>query len=309
MSPTRSGYKELGLELVEPLQDQPRKSRRPPMADEKKDEGAGDPIKILLEEALERQRNAMMDSFAQILQRLPRGDASASNSYSGNATPFKVQVNFEIPIFEGQIDADAVDKWLNLLDGYFSVHEFSSREKIVFALLKAAPHVKDWWETYCEQKDESTGSLFSAAPTWNSFRDAIKEQYYPVGSYEDKYIKWTTLRQGRDQDVPEFTNIFHTLRTQLGIKDSELHLVLKYRGCLHRYIQEEMEFLEHLLTRHSIPIRCQNRAKVQTEEARLWICKSEAQRTKPRRGDPRQPVEAARKEQHHEAEEGHRKVV
>jgi hypothetical protein len=153
------------------------------------------------------------------------------------------QVNFEIPIFEGQIDADAVDKWLNLLEGYFSVHEFSSREKIVFALLKAAPHVKDWWETYCEQKDESTGSLFSAAPTWDSFRDAIKEQYYPVGSYEDEYIKWTTLRQGRDQDVPEFTNLFHTLRTKLGIKDSEQHLILKYRGCLHKYIQEEIQFL------------------------------------------------------------------
>ena len=67
MSQPRSGYKELGLELVEPLQDQPRKSQRPPMANEKKDEGAGDPIKILLEEALERQRNAMMDNFAQIL--------------------------------------------------------------------------------------------------------------------------------------------------------------------------------------------------------------------------------------------------
>ena len=120
------------------------------MADEKKDKGARDLIKILLEEALERQRNAMMDSFAQILQRLPRGDALASSSYSGNSTPFNVQVNFEIPIFEGKIDADAVDKWLNMLDGYFSVHEFSSRENIVFTLLKAAPHVKDWWETYCE---------------------------------------------------------------------------------------------------------------------------------------------------------------
>eukprot|EP00253_Pinus_taeda_P022154 PITA_22154 len=160
----------------------------------------------------------MMDSFAQILQRLPRGDASASSRYSGNATPFKVQVNSEIPIFKGKIDADAVDKWLNLLDGYFFVHEFSSREKIVFALLKAAPHVKDWWETYCEQKDESTGSLFLATPTWNDFQDAIKEQYYPVKSYEEKYIKWTTLRQGRDQDVPEFTNIFHTLRTQLAYR-------------------------------------------------------------------------------------------
>jgi len=120
------------------------------MVVEKKDEGLGDPIKILLEEALERQRNAMMDSFAQILQQLPRGDASASNSYSGNATPFKVHVNFEIPIFEGQIDGDSVDKWLNLLDGYFFVHEFLSQEKIIFALLKATPHVKDWWETYCK---------------------------------------------------------------------------------------------------------------------------------------------------------------
>ena len=53
MSPTRSEYKELGLELVELLQDQPRKSRQPPMADEKKDEGVGDPIIILLEEFLE----------------------------------------------------------------------------------------------------------------------------------------------------------------------------------------------------------------------------------------------------------------
>ena len=87
------------------------------MADEKKHKGVGDLIKILLEEALEQQRNAMMDSFAHILQRLPRGDASTSSRYSGNATPFKVQVNFEIPIFEGKIDADAVGKWLNLLDG------------------------------------------------------------------------------------------------------------------------------------------------------------------------------------------------
>ena len=169
MSPTRSGYKELVLDLVEPLQDQPCKPRQMPMGDEKKDEGAGDSIKILLEEALEKQRNAMMDKFAQILQRLPTSGASASGSHSGGATPFKVQVNFDIPIFEGQIDADVVDRWLNLLEGYFSVHDFFDREKIIFALLKAAPHVKDWWETHCEKKDKIEPSLFSVVPTWNSF--------------------------------------------------------------------------------------------------------------------------------------------
>jgi len=37
------------------------------MADENKDKGARDPIKILLEEALEQQRNVMMDNFSHIL--------------------------------------------------------------------------------------------------------------------------------------------------------------------------------------------------------------------------------------------------
>ena len=64
MSPTRAGYKELGIDLVEPWQDHPRKSRWPPMGDEKKDKGTEDPIKMLLEEALEKQRNVMMDNIA-----------------------------------------------------------------------------------------------------------------------------------------------------------------------------------------------------------------------------------------------------
>ena len=132
----------------------------------------------------------------------------------------------------------------SIIEGYFSVHDFSYRERITFSLVKVAHHVKDWWETYCVRKDEEETSIFSTIPTWNSFWDSIKGQYYLVGSYEDKYIQWTTMRQQRDQDVHELTDLFHTLCTKLGIKDSEKHLVLKYRSCLHRYIQEEMEFLD-----------------------------------------------------------------
>jgi hypothetical protein len=173
---------------------------------------------MFIEESLTQQRNEMMDSFVQILQRLPTGDASSS---SGGVAPFKVQINFDIPIFEGYIDAYVVDKWLNLLEGYFFVHKFSNREKITFALLKVVPHVKDWWENFCEQKEIKEPSLFTVTTTWESFRDVIKEQYYPVRSYDDLYTKWTTLRKERDQAVPDFTNIFHTLRTKMGIKDSE----------------------------------------------------------------------------------------
>ena len=79
------------------------------MAEEKRDDGAGDPIKSLLEEALEQQRNGMMDSFTQILLRMPAAaSASSTSSRFRDATPFKVQVNFDIPLFKGQIYIDSI---------------------------------------------------------------------------------------------------------------------------------------------------------------------------------------------------------
>jgi hypothetical protein len=44
--------------------------------------------------------------------------------------------------------------------------------------------------------------------------------------------------------VPEYTNIFHTLCSNLGIKDFEWHLFFKYCSGLHRYIQIEMDLLD-----------------------------------------------------------------
>jgi hypothetical protein len=110
-------------------------------------------------------------------------------------------------------------------------------------LLKIVPHVKDWWETFYEEKETDEPSLFTVMATWESFRDAIKEQYYPVESYDNLYTKWATVHQERDQPVPNFTNIFHTLHTKLGIKYSKINHLLKCHNARNRYIQDEMEFL------------------------------------------------------------------
>jgi transposase InsO family protein len=66
--------------------------------------------------------------------------------------------------------------------------------------------------------------------------------------------------------MSEYTNIFHTLHSKLGIKDFERHLFLKYRSGLHRYIQTNMDFLDissrktttlflfnHVMTRFGVP--------------------------------------------------------
>ena len=108
----------------------------------------------------------MMDNFSQILCQLPTtSDASTSNAHSGSAPPFKVQVNFDIPIFEGQIDADGLNKLVNLLEVYFSDYSFFDRENITFTLLKDVPHVKYWWDTYCEKTSIEESKKFGTKPT------------------------------------------------------------------------------------------------------------------------------------------------
>ena len=118
----RSGYRELGLKLVSLEEKYSRTPKKPSMVGENKYDGTGDPFKMFLKESLVGQRNEMMENFAQILRHMPTREASSS---SDHATPFKVHVNFDIPLFEGMIDADVVDKWLNLLKGYFRSTIFS----------------------------------------------------------------------------------------------------------------------------------------------------------------------------------------
>jgi hypothetical protein len=68
MSPTRSRYKELGLELVSLEEKISRTPKQPLMEGEKKYDGTGDPFKMFLEESLMQRRNEMMESFVQILR-------------------------------------------------------------------------------------------------------------------------------------------------------------------------------------------------------------------------------------------------
>jgi hypothetical protein len=148
MSPTRSEYRKLGLNLVSLEENFSHMPKKLSMVEENKNNREDNSINLLLEQALSRERDEMMENYFHILQCLliTTGAYSSRNHFRGTL-PFKVQVNFDIPIFEVQIDAYALEKWLNLLEGYFSSHNFSNREKITFSLLKSLLDFKHWWKT------------------------------------------------------------------------------------------------------------------------------------------------------------------
>jgi hypothetical protein len=118
----------------------------------------------------------------------------------GGVSPFKVQV--EIHLFEVNIDANALEKWLNLLEGYFSVQKFSYIEKITFTLFKVLPHVKDWWKCYWKIHDEDDSKKFRKKTTWVDLVGTLEDELFSVGNYDYQYMRWKTLCQEIDQMVP-----------------------------------------------------------------------------------------------------------
>ena len=60
----------------------------------------------------------MMDNFSQILRRMMTlADTPSTSSHFGGVTPFKVQVNFDIPLFEGNTDSDSLEKMVDSVRG------------------------------------------------------------------------------------------------------------------------------------------------------------------------------------------------
>jgi hypothetical protein len=146
------------------------------MEEEKRDEKAGYPFKMLLEEALVRQRNEMMDNFFQILRRLlmVAAEASSTSNHFASVTPFKVQVNFDIPLFEGQIDVDAIEKWLNMLEGYYYVQKFSTVKRSPSRSLNPFP-ISELGGKVTGRGTPQMNLHYLGENTWVAFVDALKE--------------------------------------------------------------------------------------------------------------------------------------
>ncbi|KAF6135279.1 hypothetical protein GIB67_021641, partial [Kingdonia uniflora] len=86
----------------------------------------------------------------------------------------RINLKIEIPVFDGSIDAEILDNWLDRLELYFSINEYSNAQQICFVTLKFASHTLTWWKSY--QKCHDVGSL-----SWKEFKILVQKQFYPIG--------------------------------------------------------------------------------------------------------------------------------
>nr|CAD1835497.1 unnamed protein product [Ananas comosus var. bracteatus] len=112
--------------------------------------------------------------------------------------PFKVEAKFEIPNYNGIVDAEKLDVWLDQLETYFDLYNYSNAEKVTFAKLKLVGHALTWWKATLQT---SANEDF----TWSLFKRLICQEFYPMGYEEERWKRCHVLRQRRDQTVQDYT--------------------------------------------------------------------------------------------------------
>ena len=97
----------------------------------------------------------MFYHFNEILMRVTANSReSSTRSHSDKISPFKVQMNLDIPKLEGNIDAICVSNWVQQLESYYAVNQLYEVEKITIASLKISTSVHCWWENLSKKMEK-----------------------------------------------------------------------------------------------------------------------------------------------------------
>ncbi|KAK1377226.1 hypothetical protein POM88_033419 [Heracleum sosnowskyi] len=158
-----------------------------------------------------------------------------SHRGGSNFQNLKIDFKVELPMYDGSVDVEKLDDWIERLETYFTLYGFSSKEKIIFATLKLSSHALMWWKSYRKYcNDEKTVS-------WRKFKELLKKQLYPVGFVEERWQKWYNLRQKFNQLVQEYTTEFQNQAMVLDIPLEDYSIYMKYVAGLNEYIRKELK--------------------------------------------------------------------
>jgi hypothetical protein len=118
----------------------------------------------------------------------------------------KLDVKFELPIYDGEVNAERLDNWVRQMEVYCSVQQIKDEAtQIKLASLRLASTSLIWWQSKLQNKRQQVGNVF---PSWKSFISSLRKQFYPLGYKDKALIEWQDLKLRKGKTVQEYTDGF-----------------------------------------------------------------------------------------------------
>jgi hypothetical protein len=179
-------------------------------------------VKVLYDDYLERKRPILGESSKfkseegeDPPQNPPSPTSSSSSSSKSTARKnshkhkqdmplLKLDVKFELSMYDGEVNAERLDNWVRQMEVYCSVQQIKDEAtQIKLASLRLAGTTLIWWQSKLQNGTQQVGNVF---PSWKVFVSALRKQFYPLGYKEKTLIEWKGLKLRKGQIVQEYTD-------------------------------------------------------------------------------------------------------
>lgn len=152
-----------------------------------------------------------------------------------NSPLLKLDVKFELPTYNGEVDAEKLDNWIKQVEVYCRIQKFTDdASKIQLATLCLGGTALIWWESRTQEDLSRYGKIISS---WFEFTTTLKKQFYQLGHMQKAVMNWQSLRQEKGQSVQEYTQEFRKRALIFGVPLYTQETLLKYIGGLHENLR------------------------------------------------------------------------
>lgn len=148
----------------------------------------------------------------------------------------KLDVKFELPMYNGEFYSEKLDNWVKKMEVYCSVQQITEDEvKIRLASLPLTVTSLIYWKSKLHEGTEHISKIF---PSWFDFITSLRKQFHPLG-YKEKYlIEWKGLKFRKGQSVQEYRDEFRNKVLMLDIPLYTQETLMKYNiGRLPEYVR------------------------------------------------------------------------
>ena len=107
-----------------------------------------------------------------------------------NSLMFKRLASLNPPVYNGAADPEAFKDWIRGMERLFDALHCPEEWRVGLAVLYLRDGADRWWATVRERQYEPRFN-------WSTFKELIKNQFYPVSLKKKKENEFMQLKQGR----------------------------------------------------------------------------------------------------------------
>jgi hypothetical protein len=149
------------------------------------------------------------------------------------------KAKMDIPVYEGNLDAEELLDWIRALDTYFDYEDIEEDKKVRHAVTRLKGHAALWWdELQADRRCKGKQKIKS----WDRMIAKMKAKFIPRDYQISLFRRMQNLRQ-KLMTVKEYTEEFYRLNIRAGHRESDDEKVARYLNGLRYDIQDELSMV------------------------------------------------------------------